>query len=74
MPTDEDLEKRLEWSYEKLGGDASATAAAGLAILRGMRKFERASNRLGWAMAVMTLVLTVLTAVLVCLTYKLIQH
>lgn len=72
MPTDEELEKELEFSYTELRGDARATAAAGLAIVRAVRKFDKSSKWLGIVMATMTGALVVLTIVLVCLTRKLV--
>jgi hypothetical protein len=74
MPTDEELEKELDWSYNELRGDARASAAAGLAILRAIRRFDKGSSRLGWAMGVMTLVLIVLTILLVVLTVKMLPR
>jgi hypothetical protein len=73
MASDEELEKNLVWSYENLLGDARATAAAGLIVLRAIRRFDKASKSLGIAMAAMTAVLVVLTAVLVWLTLKLVR-
>ena len=74
MLTDDELEKELQWNLDKQGGDARATAAAGIAVLRAIKRFDRSSSRLSWAMAVMTLIVVVLTGVLVWLTYVLLHR
>jgi hypothetical protein len=73
MPTDDELEMDLQWNYDNQGSDARATAAAGIAVLRAIKRFDRSSSRLSWAMAVMTLILVILTVVLVWLTYVLLH-
>jgi type IV secretory pathway component VirB8 len=74
MATDEELEKELQWTLDNQRGDARATAAAGIAVLRAIRRFDRSSSRLAWVMAVMTFFLVVLTIVLVWLTSVLLHR
>ena len=74
MATDEELERELQWNIDNQGGDARATAAAGIVVLRAIKRFDRSSGRLSWALAVMTLILVVLTGVLVWLTYVLLHR
>ena len=74
MPTEEELEKELQWTLDNQRGEARATAAAGIAVLRAIKRFDRSSSRLSKAMAVMTLFLVVLTIVLVWLTYVLLHR
>lgn len=74
MLTDDDLEKELNWSYENHRGDARVTAAAGIAVLRAINKFDCSSGRLARAMVWMTAALVVFTSVLVWLTYLLLRQ
>lgn len=71
MPSDAELEKELNWTFDNQRGEARATAAAALAILRAVKSFDKSSRWLGYAMAGMTFVLVVLTSLLVWLTVRL---
>jgi hypothetical protein len=71
MVSDDELEKDLSWSYDNLRGEARATAAAGIVVIRAIRKFEHSSSQLSIVIALMTFIMLLLTGAIAWFTITL---